>query len=561
MPQKLMIRSKRIYADTLEHNMVDALNNQIDKFNEAVRYAYNLHFDMFYHGETIAEDSVYLHMQKRYPFFSVYYLNSIVNEGKAKLSSQKELIKLYIEEKEVKIKSVKDKIAKEEKKLKNYESLKLQFIKRSRAIKHGKKPQKFKPYFGSNIYVNKNDENVLLIRRGCGKKAAVEPISYTEAETYNQDRIRSAKSKIGHLNFKLRRLEEKLELLNKQLSGEAAPKRICFGSKAFFKLKDTTEIDLGEWKKEFAYRRNHEMMISGKSEGGFGNLVFKYSADTEELAFFTGNKQQIVFPKVTFPYGGDLLKAELKNKNHGPIAYKLIKHYDKAGKLYFIIQAILTLPEKKTYFIPHDGVMSIDINPDRIDMVELNGYGCMIHREVFKMDLNDKSTNQIANIIDNIVAKIIKYCVKANKPLVMEDLDFEASKNKLMYGNKSHKKMLTQFAYKHITTSFEARAYKDGVYIKKVNPAFTSMLAKTKYMRKMRLPIHTVAAMIIGRRGMGFEENIPAVYTKAIDFSTCKNKFAEYSKLNSKTKKIPINCFYKKIEDFKTFSKENQKTF
>ena len=561
MARKMMTRSKRIYADTLKEEVVNTLINHIDKCNEAIRYAYNLLFDMTYHGKAIAEDSVYLHMQKKYSIFSVYYLNSIINVAKAKLSSQKELIKLHMEEKSAKIKSIKEKISNEEKKLANYEFLKMQFVERSRAIKNNKKTKELKLYKGCNVFKSKSDENSLMIRRGYGKKAVVESIGYTEAEVYNDNRIKQTKAKIGHLKFKLHRLEEKLALLEKQNKGEAAPKRVCFGSKAFFKLKDTTDINFDDWKTEFAYRRNHDFMISGKSEGGFGNLVFKYNADTEELDFFTYDKKKITFAKVVFPYGGNLLKAELKNKNHGPIAYRLSKHYDKNNKMYFIIQAILTLPEKKTHFIPHNGVVSIDINPDRIDMVELNGYGCMIHREVFKMDLYGKSTAQITHIINNIACKVIKYCAKVQKPLVMEDLDFEASKNKLMYEVKSHKKMLTQFAYKHITTAFEARAYKDGVYIKKINPAFTSTLAKTKYMRKMRLPIHTVAAMVIGRRGMGFEEKIPKIYTEAIDFSACKNKFSEYSKLNSKTKKIPINCFYKKISNFKTFVKENQKAF
>ena len=556
--RKTVIRSTRIYADKLNKNTVDALCSNINAFNTAVYYAYNMLFDIEYYGKSYSEKSFYLHLQSKYPLFSVYYLNSIIQEAKGILSSQKELIKLHIEEKKAKINEIERKIKKEEKSLANYLKLKESFIKRSKAIKNNKKPGKFTSFQGSNIYLDK-DTNNLVIRNGFGKNATVEPIGWTEAECYNQQRIKRTKSKIGQLKGRLNRLNEKLELLEKQRNKKVAPKKVCFGSKEFFKLKDTTDINLDDWKKEFNDRRNHSLMISGKSEGGFGNLAFKYDADTENLRYYTYDKKEFLLEKVQFPCGGDALKEELKNKDHGPIAYRLIKNYDKDNKMYFIIQATLTLPDKKIRFVPHNGVCAIDINPDRIDLVELNAYGCMINRQVFKMDLDGKSTDQITHIINNISAKIMKYCHEVDKPLVMEDLDFEESKRRLMYGNKKYHKMLSSFAYKHITVSLEARAFKDDVAIKKVNPAYTSLLAKTKYMRRMRLPIHTVAAMVIGRRGMGFEENIPTVYTKEIDFSTCKNKFAEYSKLDKTTKDIPINCFYKKITNVKDFVKDNKK--
>ena len=117
---------------------------------------------------------------------------------------------------------------------------------------------------------------------------------------------------------------------------------------------------------------------------------------------------------------------------------------------------------------------------------------------------------------------------------------------------------MTTFAYKHITEAIESRAYKFDVYVKKINPAYTSMIAKIKYMRRMRLPIHTVAAMVIGRRGMGFKEEIPQIYKDAIDFSDCKTEWDMYRLIYQKIKDVPINCFYQKIDNLKEFVKNNK---
>jgi hypothetical protein len=56
--------------------------------------------------------------------------------------------------------------------------------------------------------------------------------------------------------------------------------------------------------------------------------------------------------------------------------------------------------------------------------------------------------------------------------------------------------------------AIERRAIKDGVEIRKINPAFTSIAGILKYQEQYSLNRHTAAAFVIGRRGMGFMEQI-----------------------------------------------------
>ena len=50
--------------------------------------------------------------------------------------------------------------------------------------------------------------------------------------------------------------------------------------------------------------------------------------------------------------------------------------------------------------------------------------------------------------------------------------------------------------------------------VKFVNPAYTSQMGKVKYMSRYGLSIHEAASLVIGRRGMGYKEKMPASYLK-----------------------------------------------
>ncbi|PHG26636.1 transposase, partial [Bacillus pseudomycoides] len=55
------------------------------------------------------------------------------------------------------------------------------------------------------------------------------------------------------------------------------------------------------------------------------------------------------------------------------------------------------------------------------------------------------------------------------------------------------------FAYEKMTSAILNRADKRGVAVFQVNPAYTSISGKMKYMRKFGISIHQSAAFTIGR--------------------------------------------------------------
>jgi hypothetical protein len=64
------------------------------------------------------------------------------------------------------------------------------------------------------------------------------------------------------------------------------------------------------------------------------------------------------------------------------------------------------------------------------------------------------------------------------------------------------------FKKKKLTETILRRGMRLGFRIKKVNPAYTSVIGRFKYMKKYGLSVHESAALVIGRRGLGYHERL-----------------------------------------------------
>ena len=86
---------------------------------------------------------------------------------------------------------------------------------------------------------------------------------------------------------------------------------------------------------------------------------------------------------------------------------------------------------------------------------------------------------------------------------------FQKKKRSLRTDAPKKARMLSSFSYNKIISFLQARAYREGIEVLEVSPAYTSMLGHIKYARSLGLSVHTAAAYVIGRRGLGFFEKLP----------------------------------------------------
>ena len=153
-----------------------------------------------------------------------------------------------------------------------------------------------------------------------------------------------------------------------------------------------------------------------------------------------------------------------------------------------------------------NGVIGVDINPDRIALCEISNTGNYIKSFT---DIDNRllyaSKNKKQYVMGCMIKKIIKYAQTTNKGIVFENLKFEQKYNR---HETKWNKIKSNFSWKQILELLERKCIEYGIQYKKINPAFTSIIGKNKYQRLYNIPVHESAAYVIGRRGLGLKERL-----------------------------------------------------
>jgi IS605 OrfB family transposase len=185
-----------------------------------------------------------------------------------------------------------------------------------------------------------------------------------------------------------------------------------------------------------------------------------------------------------------------------------IKHKNEKFYVYIGIE----IPEIKPIYKLSNGAIGIDANPDGLALVEVDNQGNMIRHECLSNQrIQFARHNKRKNDIKNLALQVVNKAILSDKGIVIEDLKFN---DKAKSKNKKFNRMRHNFIYSQLLRAIERRAVKDGVEIKKINPAFTSIAGILKYQDTYSLNRHTAAALVIARRGMGLRERVKVKLTE-----------------------------------------------
>ena len=486
-----------------------------------------------------------------------YHITSLESQAHAMVQSQKELINLYRLDEEARAKTRKKKLQELNRQLTIFKKAKENIVSRSKAKKAGtiaelvvppalKKKRAFKEKFKTleteeEIYlyevwldrrISSLKSRIALIEEK-GKQAEINRRNRTVKVTFHIIK-KKQKNKAGESTVSE---GENSSEKNSDISGEASkesnevvdkyvdktfvlPKRATFGSKAFYKTKDTTDISPTEWRAIRKQKRFSSMKFNGRFDSKSKNWLVDYSPSKQSMQISLITGHLLSLNGVVFPYrGADLEKVLAHKKEPGwSVGYTLELHVDSAGREFIIIRAAFDIHEDKDHvnYYTKSGVIGIDLNLDNISWAELDGEGHRIRGGMFKFSLYGKSTNQATDILGRVCSRIIQLCVVTNKPLVMEDIDLQKKRASLAYGNKKANRGASSFAYSKMTQLLLGKSLQNRVGVFLINPAYTSFIGKVKYMKSLRCPIHMAAAYVIGRRGMGLSERMPRIYRTLI---------------------------------------------
>ena len=326
-----------------------------------------------------------------------------------------------------------------------------------------------------------------------------------EAEKNNiKDLIkyRNLKTKIAFLKIRKDKLINRIKSLNYQL--ETNKLKIMFGTKKLFRQDS----------EEFLNKRDNQMIFVGsKDETGCNhNFQLKYISKINQFIIkirkdfkYKNEKgeERYAYGKCFFNNHKNLLKEILKSKSSS-LTYRIIKRNNK-----YYLQCIFEIDNKNTILTRKNyGTIGIDFNKGFVTISQTNKYGHLVKTD--KMTYRFSSGNKTENDLLLIINKLIKLAIYTGKDIVAEDLNFLKTKSKTMKGKsekgKQYNKMLHSLAYRKFLNRTEQICNRKNVGLTKVNPAWTSWIAKNKFCDKMKLNIHTGASFVIARRGMDIKD-------------------------------------------------------
>ena len=339
--------------------------------------------------------------------------------------------------------------------------------------------------------------------------------------------VHQKRRRLGNLKFRLTGLEADIA---------AGRVRLCFGSKRLWRKQHHLEQNgyhsHEEWLQDWQDARSNEFFVLGSRDETAGcQLCVATVADDGTLTLrlrmpdclAEQHGKYLTIQGVWFAYGHEQVLAALQS-NAEYVAYRRV-HGDKAARGTGLGQAISyrfkrdgkgwrVFVSTQVMDVPvvtdqRRGAIGVDLNADHLAVADTDASGNYLKAWRVPLVTYGKSQRQSEALIGDAVASVVQYAREVGKPIVIERLDFRQKKAVLEGESHRYSRMLSSFSYGKIKAYFVSRGYRQGVEIHQVNPAYSSVIGRVKFMERYGLTVHQAAALVLARRLLGCSERIP----------------------------------------------------
>ena len=337
-----------------------------------------------------------------------------------------------------------------------------------------------------------------------------------------------------HRRRRLANLRLRLAQLEADIS--AGRVRLCFGSKRLWrKQHHLAQNGYGsheKWLKDWRDARSNEFFVLGsRDETGGCQLCVATVADDgtltlrlrlpDCLAEHCG--KYLVIEGVRFAYGQEQVLAAVHSnadyaqfrRQHGEKAARATElgqaisyRFKRDGKGWQVF-ATTGLMDVPVVTDRRRGAVGVDLNADHLAVCEMDSSGNYINAFRVPLVTYGKSNRQAEALIGDAVAGVVQYAREVGKPIVIERLDFRRKKAALEGESHRYSRMLSAFSYGKVKAYFISRSCREGVEAHQVNPAFSSVIGRVKFMERYGLSVHQAAALVLARRLLGCSERVP----------------------------------------------------
>ncbi|WP_291334136.1 hypothetical protein [Desulfovibrio sp.] len=215
---------------------------------------------------------------------------------------------------------------------------------------------------------------------------------------------------------------------------------------------------------------------------------------------------------IRFAYGHEVVTAAIAAHAKGggeAISWRFVRD-DKGWRVF--VSVFRRLADTEADF--SRGCLAVDMNAGFLAAVRLDACCNPKGRFTIPMPTQHRRHDQALAAIGDAVARLVRIVKRHGVPIVIEDIDFEAKKARLREeSSPAMARMLSVFVCSAFRSMLERRAARDGVAAIAVDPAYTSLQGRCRFMDRYGLSVHHAAAVVIGRRGMHHSERLAASLT------------------------------------------------
>ncbi|WP_052312584.1 IS200/IS605 family accessory protein TnpB-related protein [Geminocystis herdmanii] len=326
---------------------------------------------------------------------------------------------------------------------------------------------------------------------------------------------------------------------------------MIFGGKklwyAQFNLKENGYSSHQEWLKDWQKCRSSQFTLVGSKDEKNGNQNCQLLANGT-LKIRVPSCYESIFGKyylienVKFSYGQSDVEYALNNAQ--ALTFRFVKKDEK-----WYIFCSFDLPETPTISDNKNGMLGIDLNPNIIGWSYVDHDGNLKAKGQIKINVRDKNTNQTKAIIGDAVKKLVKLAYQYECPISVENLDFERKKATMKEEGVKYSRMLSNFAYSCFLDMLNSCAFKHGIEVIKVNPAFSSLIGLTKFMRLYGLSSDTAAGLVLARRALRKKEGIPTSYARLVQVDSSRHVWSFWNALSKKLKSVKRHSFFNSVSN------------
>jgi IS605 OrfB family transposase len=186
------------------------------------------------------------------------------------------------------------------------------------------------------------------------------------------------------------------------------------------------------------------------------------------------------------------------------------------GEVYGSVSFEIPTPEVK--YTKENGVIAIDTNasPIHLAIAEVSKTGELLSYQTISLHhLLGLSKNAKDHQEWILAHQIVDLAIQRNKAIAIENLK-KLKRGMRGDGKAELRKRLHQWNAKKLLQKIKRVAMLKGVEVIEVHPAYTSVIGMLKYAPQLNIDKDIAGAYVIGRRALGFKEDMPKNYEKLL---------------------------------------------